>query len=175
MPTRNAPAKNSSDVRNLVIKRSYDAPIDIVWKAWADPDQAKKWWGPRGFTAPVVELDERPGGKWRALMVGPDGAELWQHGVYREIVPKKRIVYTFVWDREPDHEMLVTVDFEAKGSKTEIAFKQTGFQSDGEREGHKGGWSESFDRLAYFLGLTGSKTKKTAKAAKGEGGAHARR
>ena len=57
----------------LVIKRSYNAPIDVVWDAWADPSKAKAWWGPRGFTAPVVELDERPGGKWRAKMVGPDG------------------------------------------------------------------------------------------------------
>ena len=158
----------------LVIKRSYDAPIDVVWEAWADPIKAKQWWGPRGFTAPVVELDERVGGKWRAMMVAPDGAELWQHGVYREIVPKKRIVYTFIWDQEPDHEMLVTVDFAGKGDNTEITFQQTGFKSDGEREGHKGGWGESFDRLGEYLERGSSGAKKT-KSAKSKGAANARR
>ena len=156
----------------LVIKRSYDAPIDVVWEAWADPAQARVWWGPKGFTAPLVELDERPGGQWRAKMVAPDGTEFWQHGVYREIVPGKRIVYTFIWDQEPNHEMLVTVEFSAKGNKTEISFQQTGFKSDGERDGHKGGWSESFGRLGEYLEQgTGKKT--TARKAKGE--AHARR
>jgi uncharacterized protein YndB with AHSA1/START domain len=154
----------------LIIKRSYNAPIDVVWQAWADPSRAKQWWGPRGFTAPVVELDERPGGKWRAKMVAPDGTELWQHGVYREIIPRKRIVYTFIWDQEPNHEMLVTVDFSAKGDKTEISFQQTGFKSDGEREGHKGGWNESFDRLGEYLQQSGKKATIT----KATGEAHAR-
>jgi uncharacterized protein YndB with AHSA1/START domain len=155
----------------LKIKRTYDAPLDVVWQAWADTEQAKQWWGPRGFTAPVVELDERPGGKWRALMIGPDGTELWQHGVYRELVPRKRLVYTFIWDSDPDHEMLVSVDFAAKGKKTEIAFQQTGFKSDDERKGHNDGWNESFDRLAEYLNqFKGGKKSKTAK-----GDAHARR
>jgi uncharacterized protein YndB with AHSA1/START domain len=155
----------------LVIKRSYDAPIDVVWEAWADPARAKAWWGPRGFIAPVVELDERPGGKWRAKMVAPDGTELWQHGVYREIIPKKRIVYTFIWNQEPDHEMVVTVEFSPQGNGTGITFQQTGFKSDGELEGHRGGWNESFDRLNEYL--LGSARKTTIKNAEGE--EHARR
>ena len=173
MAAKRTTSDNSGDEGKLNIKRTLDAPIDLVWKVWADPQQAKHWWGPRGFKTPIVELDERPGGKWRALMIGPDGTELWQHGVYREIVPKKRTVYTFIWDREPDHEMLVSVDFAAKGKKTEIAFEQTGFASDGERDGHRGGWNESFDRLAEYLKQVGSENKKTTKAGKGD--AHARR
>jgi uncharacterized protein YndB with AHSA1/START domain len=153
----------------LLIKRGYDAPIDVVWDAWADPVQAKQWWGPRGFTAPVVELDEWPGGSWRAQMVGPDGTELWQHGVYREIVPRKRLVYTFIWDQEPDHEMLVSVDFAARGNGTEITFQQMGFKSAGEREGHQGGWGESFDRLSGFLKDSASNTSRFS-----GGDAHAR-
>jgi uncharacterized protein YndB with AHSA1/START domain len=154
----------------LEIKRTYYAPLDVVWAAWADPEQARQWWGPRGFTAPVVELDERPGGKWRALMVGPDGTELWRHGVYRELVPKTRLVYTFIWDQEPQHEMLVTVTFGAKGNNTEVSFEQTGFKSEEEREGHKDGWSQSFDRLAEYLNDIRGNNSKTAK-----GDAHARR
>ena len=173
MSAKRTSDNDSSDERKLVIKRSYNAPIDLVWRVWAEPQQAKQWWGPRGFKTPIVELDERPGGKWRALMIAPDGMELWQHGVYREIVPRKRIVYSFVWDRDPDHQMLVSVDFAAKGKKTEITFEQTGFASDGEREGHKGGWGESFDRLGEYLKQVRSESKKTSKAAKGD--AHARR
>ena len=154
----------------LTIKRTYNAPIDVVWRAWADPEQAKAWWGPRGFTAPVVELDERPGGKWRAQMIAPDGTELWQHGVYREIVPKQRIVYTMIWDRDPGHEMLVTIEFAAQREKTGISFEQTGFKSDGEREGHKDGWNQSFDRLGEYLEQRGKRKPKKA-----EGASHARR
>jgi uncharacterized protein YndB with AHSA1/START domain len=156
----------------LAIRRTYDVPLDVVWEAWADPNQAKAWWGPRGFSAPVVELDERVGGKWRALMIAPDGSRLWQHGVYREIVPKKRIVYTMIWDHEPDHEMLVTIDFSSQAGKTEISFEQTGFNSDGEREGHSDGWNQSFDRLGEYLDHAPAKKprKKNQK-----GAAHARR
>ena len=173
MPAKTAAKNTGTHAAKLVIKRVYDAPLEVVWDAWADPVQAKAWWGPRGFTAPVVELDERPGGKWRAKMIGPDGKEMGQHGVYREIVPRKRIVYTFIWDEEPDHELLVTVDFAARGNKTEISFQQTGFRSDEEREGHKGGWNEAFDRLAEFLTDTGTRKTTTAKSEKGD--AHARR
>jgi len=129
----------------------YDAPLDLVWKVWSDPEHAKHWWGPKGFTTPVVELDARPGGKWRSLMIAPDGTEHWQHGVYREVVPKKKVTFTFIWDKEPDHEMLVTFTFAARGNKTEITFRQTGFSSSDERDGHEGGWNESFDRLVEYV------------------------
>ena len=84
-------------------------------------------------------------------MIAPDGKEYWQHGVYREVVPKKRVTFTFIWDSEPQHEMLVTFSFASRGNKTEMTFRQTGFKSDGEREGHEGGWNESFDRLVDYL------------------------
>ncbi|HEX9085232.1 MAG TPA: SRPBCC domain-containing protein [Gemmatimonadaceae bacterium] len=135
----------------LVIKRTFDAPRDLVWKVWSDPEQAKKWWGPDGFTAPVVELDARPGGKWRALMRSPDGKDIWQHGVYREIVPPEKISFTFIWDAQPDHEMLVSITFAERGKKTEMTFRQGLFESADERNGHEGGWSQSFDRFAAYL------------------------
>jgi len=171
MAANHGGALSSPARQKLVIRRTFDAPIDRVWEAWADVDQAKQWWGPRDFRAPIVELDERPGGKWRALMIAPDGTELWQHGVYREIVPRQRIVYTFIWDRDPEHEMLVSVDLSAKDKQTELTFEQTGFSSDGEREGHKGGWNQSFDRLAEYLDQRPGKQSKP----KAKGDTHARR
>ncbi len=152
MPAASAANRKSATAeRELVIKRTFDAPLDLVWQVWADPEHAKQWWGPKDFTTPVVELDARPGGKWRSLMIAPDGKEYWQHGVYREVVPKKRVTFTFIWDSEPEHEMLVSFSFAARGNKTEMTFRQTGFKSDGEREGHEGGWNESFDRLVDYL------------------------
>jgi uncharacterized protein YndB with AHSA1/START domain len=148
-------AANKPDIapaeRALVIKRTFDAPRDLVWKVWSDPAHSKQWWGPKGFTAPLVEIDGRPGGKWRAHMRSPDGMDFWQHGVFREVVPPERVSYTFIWDQEPDHEMLVTVTFAERGRKTEMTFRQTGFKSLPEREGHEGGWSEAFDRFAALL------------------------
>ena len=143
---------------SLVIKRNFDAPRDLVWKVWSDPNQAKNWWGPHGFTLPFVEMDQRPGGKWRAHMVSMDGKDLWQHGIYREIVPPEKTVYTFIWDSEPQHEMLVTVLFAARGNKTEMTFRQDGFKSVSDKDGHEDGWNQTFDRLvAYLKTLQGGK------------------
>ena len=160
MPAKGAGSKSTESTKKsgaagatpaLVIKRTFAAPRDLVWKVWSDPDLAKNWWGPNGFTLPFVEMDQRPGGKWRAQMRGPDGKDLWQHGVYREIVPPEKTVYTFIWDAEPDHEMLVTVLFAARGNKTDMTFRQEGFASTDEKAGHEDGWNQTFDRLSVFL------------------------
>ena len=163
MPTKSAKSKLAKTVKNpgagpaqqvLAIKRTFDAPRDLVWKVWSDPDQAKHWWGPNGFTLSFVEMDQRPGGKWRAHMVSMDGQDFWQHGVYREIVPPEKTVYTFIWDSEPQHEMLITVLFAARGNKTEMTFTQEGFKSADEKAGHEDGWNQTFDRMATYLRKT---------------------
>jgi uncharacterized protein YndB with AHSA1/START domain len=148
-------AKSTAD-KTLLIKRTFEAPRDVVWNAWVDAKQAKQWWGPNGFTAPVVELATVPDGAWHAQMRGPDGKVLGQHGILREIVPPEHLQYTFVWDENPEDELLVNVDFAAHGGKTEMNFRQTGFSSADERDGHKDGWSQSFDRLAAYLRQVGS-------------------
>lgn len=130
----------------LVITRVFDAPRALVWKAWSDPVQAKQW-GPKGFTTPVREMDMRPGGAWRAVMISPTGEEFRQHGVVREVVPMERLSFTFIWDSAPDEEMLVTVTFADQGKKTLMTFRQTGLKSEASRDGHRGGWTEAFDRL----------------------------
>ena len=151
-------SRTSSPDRTLVIKRIFDAPRELVWKAWTDVKHAKQWWGPKGFTAPLVELDNREGGPWRARMRSPDGKDYWQHGVTREIVPPERLSFTFIWDDHPSDEMLVTVTLVERGGKTEMTFQQGEFKSVEDRDGHKGGWSESFDRLVAYLKKMGSGT-----------------
>ncbi|MFL5477524.1 MAG: SRPBCC domain-containing protein [Gemmatimonadaceae bacterium] len=135
----------------LVIERTFNAPRDLVWEVWSDSTQAKNWWGPTGFTLPFLEMDQRVGGKWRAQMRSPDGTDMWQHGVYREIVPPEKTAYTLIWDADPATQMLVSVVFKEKGAKTQMTFTQEGFKSAADREGHKAGWSQTFDRLATYL------------------------
>lgn len=161
MPGKSAaskPARKTAGAQKaLIIKRTFDAPRDLVWKVWSDPNQAKEWWGPRGFTLPFLEMDQRPGGKWRAQMRSPDGKDMWQHGVYREIVPPEKTVYTFIWDAHPEQEMLVTVEFAERDNKTDMTFRQEGFSSAEEREGHEDGWNQTFDRLALYLNSQGGR------------------
>src|SRR5262245_29083774 len=140
--------------RVLVIERVFDAPRELVFKLWTDPAHVKRWMGPRGFTAVHFEHEARPGGRWRGCL-RPDGGgrDLWHGGVVREIVPPQRLVYSFAWDREDGsrgHETLVTITFEEVRGKTRMIFHQAEFDSVAQRDGHRGGWSSSFDRLAEY-------------------------
>ena len=151
MAERNSGTATASE-QELVIRRVFDAPRELVWKAWT-VDMAK-WSAPRGFTMPVSEGDVRPGGKWRAMMKTPDGKELWLGGEYHEVVPPERLVFTHEWDSEkgkPGAESLVTVLLAEVGGKTEMTFKQTGFTTAESRNGHAEGWTECFDILDEIL------------------------
>ena len=139
---------------DLTITRLFDAPRDLVFKAWTDSSQNNDWSAPRGFTVTAFEADLRPGGAWRLGMRTPEGKDLWVGGVYREIVPPERIVATHAWqnpDGRPGHATLMTVALKAHGDRTEMTFQQTGFESDEDRDGHREGWSECFDRLEEYL------------------------
>ena len=144
-------AERNSD---LVITRVFAAPRELVWKAWTEPERIKQWSAPKDFTMPVAEGDLRPGGAWRSSMRKPDGTELWLGGVYREIVEPERLVFTHAWldDKgKPGPETLVTVTLTERGGKTEMTFRQTGFDSVESRDGHAGGWNECFDKLENLL------------------------
>jgi uncharacterized protein YndB with AHSA1/START domain len=99
-------------------------------------------------------MDVRAGGKWRHCLESTGGGkDLWLGGIYREIVPPERLVFTFAWEEEGERglENLVTVTFAEQNGKTVLTFHQVPFQSDGERDGHRYGWSSSFDRLEEHL------------------------
>jgi uncharacterized protein YndB with AHSA1/START domain len=155
-----APRSNlaQADDHALVLERVFDAPITLVWKCWIEKEHLDRWSAPRGFTMPYSEGDLRPGGIWRCCMRAPNGNELWLGGVYREIVPHKRIVMTHVWEEEgtPGRATLVTVRFEDLGGRTKVTLEQTGFDSTGARDGHAEGWSECFDILAEHLAAIGA-------------------
>jgi uncharacterized protein YndB with AHSA1/START domain len=137
--------------RELVMTRVLDAPRELVFRVWTERQHLLRWWGPKDFTTTFFEVDLRPGGAWRARMRSPDGTEYSQHGVFREIVEPERLVFTFTWGDDPDHEMLVAVTFVERGAKTEMTFRQGVFRSVESRDSHEEGWSECFDRLREYL------------------------
>lgn len=152
--TATAAPKLTPDQRELVITRTFDAPRELVFKAWTDPEHALKWWGPRSHPTTRVEMDVRPGGRWRKCLRSTEsGEELWNGGMFREITPPSRLVFTFAWEQEGERglETVITVDFTEHNGKTRMTFRQTPFQSIEERDGHHGGWSSSFDRLDELL------------------------
>ena len=141
--------------RTLVITRVFDAPRDLVWKAWTDPTHAQHWMGPRGFTATHLRSDLRPRGVWRACLRRDDnGEEYWQGGVYLEIAAPERLTYSFAWDdtnKRRNHVTLVTLIFTEDQGKTMMSFRQEVFETVAECDGHQLGWNSTFDRLAEHL------------------------
>ncbi|MEL6233672.1 MAG: SRPBCC domain-containing protein [Pseudomonadota bacterium] len=138
----------------LVIERRFSAPLDLVWDAWSSPDSKVGWWGPEGFTCDLNEMDFREGGRYRCEMRDPDGTRLVNIGGYTEIRPKTRIVMTHGWedaDGKAGPESLIELEFEADGDGTKMRFKQSGFESVEERDGHREGWTEAFDDLDRAL------------------------
>jgi uncharacterized protein YndB with AHSA1/START domain len=150
---RNSPSVEPAE-RELVITRVFDAPRELVFKAWTDPALAMGWFGPRDHPATRLQMDVRPGGAWRGCLRSTEsGKELRLGGMYREIVAPERVVFTFAWDEEGERglETLVTLTFAEEGGKTRMTFRQTPFQSIEERDGHRGGWTSSFDRLEEYV------------------------
>ena len=147
------------DERTLVLTRVFDAPRELVFKAWTTREHLMAWSAPHGFTVTDAEGDLRPGGRWRSCMVAPDGSSYWLGGVYREIVPPERLVFTHIWDDQdgiPGEETVVSVTFEDVGGKTRLTLKQALFASIAARDGHSGGWNEALERLGGHLAATGN-------------------
>jgi uncharacterized protein YndB with AHSA1/START domain len=138
----------------LVVSRLIDAPRALVFKTWTQPEHAARWWGPFGYTIESCRLDARPGGAYRVAMRSPEGIARTKRGVYREIVPPERLVFTYAWeepDGTPGHEMHVIVTFEARGDQTLLTLRQTGFEDVPERDSHRSGWTGCFERFGEYV------------------------
>jgi uncharacterized protein YndB with AHSA1/START domain len=144
--------------RELTLVRIFDAPREVVFKAWTDPEQLAKWWGPKIFTNPLCEVDARLGGAWRIVMRAPDGTEYPCGGVYREIVEPEKLVFTNnATDRDgkPLLEGLTTVIFEDVAGKTKLTLRTRAVglvpYAPKMLAGMEAGWSQSLDKLAGSL------------------------
>ena len=139
--------------REIVITRVFNAPRELVFAAWTDPAHIGRWFGPNGFTITMQEMDVRPGGYWRFIMHGPDGADYLNENQYLEIVKPERLVYL----HGPTPKFQATVTFENENGKTRLTLRTT-FATAEERDWivktHNAieGGNQTLARLAEFLG-----------------------
>jgi uncharacterized protein YndB with AHSA1/START domain len=140
------------DKTSLQIRRVYKAPVAAVYAAWTDPQQMKHWMGPSDdFGESEVTMDVRVGGRYRIVMRSPDGEVHRVGGVFREVVPNKKLVYTWAWESTPERESLVTLEFKPSGQGTELVLVHQRFADSQARDKHQEGWNGCLDRLGRFL------------------------
>jgi uncharacterized protein YndB with AHSA1/START domain len=137
--------------QQLLIARLFDAPRELVFKAWTKPEYLTRWWGPNGFTVPVCELEFRAGGVLRFVFRGPDGKDYPFDGAYVEIVEPERIVFRGNIHDVPGQDVVTTVTFAEHEGKTKLTVNQIySFESDATR-GASVGWSQTLDHLAKYV------------------------
>jgi uncharacterized protein YndB with AHSA1/START domain len=157
---------NPTPPNSVEITRIFDAPRELVWQAWTDPQHLMRWWGPQHFTSPSCSIDLRVGGKYHFCMQGPDGQKIWSTGVYQELVAPERIVYKDSFADEEGNAvsasyygmgndipfgMTVTVTFEDMSGKTKMTLRHEGIPAGEMSEMTVQGWNESFDKLVISL------------------------
>lgn len=142
--------------REIIVTRVFGAPREQVFGAWTDPEQAVQWWGPRGFTTTIQEMDVRPGGLWRFIMHGPDGTDYQNRVVFVEVVKPQRLVYNHGPEGQSDvKEFHVTVTFEVENGGTRLTLRMVA-ESAADRQrmlefGALEGAHQTLDRLGEFL------------------------
>jgi uncharacterized protein YndB with AHSA1/START domain len=142
--------------REIVVSRVFDAPRELVFEAWTDPEQVIRWWGPHGFTTTIHEMDVRPGGVWRFTMYGPDGSDYGNRVEFVEVMAPERLVYDHGPEGQGDvKEFRVTVTFDENDSKTRVTLRMI-FESPAERDrmvefGALEGGKQTLERLAQHL------------------------
>ena len=156
-----------SEVERMVVTRVFDAPRELVWKAWTDPTYAMQWWGPKGFTTPVCKMDFRVGGRFLLCMRSPDGREFWNGGEYHEIVPYEKIVSSMYFS-DPEgnkvepaqygieheaiddvHDVILFEDIENGQTKLTLIGNET--MENAINSGQVEGWNQILDKLAAVV------------------------
>ena len=152
---------------DLLIVRTFNAPREAVWQAWTEAERLMRWWGPKGFTAPVCKTDLRVGGKYLYCMRSPEGRDFWSTGLYREIAapsllvcsdsfadPDGNVVPATHYGMDPDFplELQITVTFEGDADITLMTLRHLGIPLGEISDLCRASWNESFDKLAASLG-----------------------
>ena len=162
--------------RELRISRIFDAPCDLVWKAWTEPERMKKWWGPETFTTPFITIDFRVGGKYLVCMRSPDNKDFWSTGSYLRIDPPRKLTMTdsfadengnivsasyFGMSSDFPMESRVEFYFDEDDNKDSTRFTMVYEDVSGIPEEHvkdmTQGWNEMFDKLSGYLAAIGGK------------------
>jgi uncharacterized protein YndB with AHSA1/START domain len=174
---QDSPGKKQSREKDLIITRIFNAPRELVWMVWTEPEFIMRWWGPEGFTSPIARIDLRVDGRYLYCMRSPEGEDFWSTGIYREVVPMNRIVatdsfsdergnivpaahygMTGVWPRE----LLVTAIFEEQEEgKTMFTMVHSGIPAGESVDSARIGWNGSLDKLERILDEGVSRRGKT--------------
>jgi uncharacterized protein YndB with AHSA1/START domain len=145
----------------LTLHRTLDAPRERTFATLTEPTELARWWGPRGFTTPEIELDLRVGGGYRFAMQPPDGDPFHLSGEFLEIDPPSRLVYTFRWD-EPDpddRETVVVLSLRAVDRCTEVSLSHGEFTTEARLALHRAGWTDALEKLSALLPRSGPVTR----------------
>jgi uncharacterized protein YndB with AHSA1/START domain len=132
---------------SLTLKRRLRAPPDRVFAAWTDPEKVKGWMGPGEIKVIRAENDLRVGGRYRWLMKAPGGQDHDVSGVYREVIPNEKLVFTWAWKTTPERESLVTVLLKPDGGGTLLTLTHEQFFDEEARDSHQGGWNGALDKM----------------------------
>jgi len=162
MATENKYPQHGTAVQNeVVIHRVFDLPCSKVWRALTEPEEFKKWWGPKGFTCPSSKMEARVGGKYLNCMRGSDGKEFWSTGVVKEFKPGKKLVLSDTFSDKNGNiksaseyglpgdwprELLITFELEEADGATKLKLIHEGIPAEAHDDCVKG-WNESFDKL----------------------------
>jgi uncharacterized protein YndB with AHSA1/START domain len=148
----------------LQLTRVFDAPRELVFKAWTDVNQFKQWFGAaacEGSSLQSTKVDARVGGKYRIQVRRADGEFFTTVGIYREVKPPERLVFTWAFEKAGSGdefgevetpEMLVTLELRAHGKQTELILTHEKFASVESRDRHQDGWTRCLDSLGQFIG-----------------------
>jgi uncharacterized protein YndB with AHSA1/START domain len=136
---------------SLTIKRRFKAPPAKVFAAFADPEKVKGWMGPGEMKAVHAETDTRSGGRYRWVMQAPSGEQHDVSGVYREVIPNEKLVFTWAWKDTPERESIVTVLLKPDGDGTLLTLTHEQFFDEDARDRHQGGWNGALDKMEKFL------------------------
>ena len=138
----------------LRLDRTFDAPLELVWRLWEERDHMIRWWGPEIFTCLELDWELTPGRPWRAMMASKQYNRKVSRmsGVIREVVKHKRIVFTFAWDEDSGRDMdtVVTVTFTEKNGATVQSFHQIPFSDVAARDNHVGGWNSLINKQQLY-------------------------
>lgn len=142
-------------MHNIVMTRDFNAPRELVFKAFTDPTLVAQWWGSSAYTTIVSKMDAHMGGLWRFVQRGADGSEYGFRGVFHEVKSPERLVYTFEWEGMPGHILLETIELVEHEGKTRVIDSSV-FQSVEDRDamiqnGMEDGANESWERLTKLL------------------------
>jgi uncharacterized protein YndB with AHSA1/START domain len=137
----------------LHLVRRYPVAPEKVWRAWTDPEALSGWFGPDGPQAvSLAELDLRVGGKYRIVFGGPEGKDNECAGIYKEIVPNRKLVFTWCWPNStPERVSQVTILLRAEGGGTDLEFRHEQFFDEAARDGHNRGWTAALSKLEAYL------------------------